>query len=86
MTTKSRRHKVRYYLQHKPRKGGQRWASILEGLKSLKVGETLRVHYPQDTEVQRFQVNLINQIARKIDNQKFRTWRVPASILVERTE
>ncbi len=86
MTTKKPRNRVRYFLQYKPRKGGQRWASILEGLKSLEVGEKLRVYYPKDTAVQRFQVNLINQIARKIDQRKFRTWRVSASILVERTQ
>ena len=86
MTTRSQRYKIRYYLHHQPRKGGLRWASILDALRSLKAGEKLRVIYPQDMTVQLFQVNLINQITRKINDKAFRTWRVSASILVERTE
>lgn len=86
MTAKNTGMKSRYYLGHQPRKGGQRWRSILSGLESLGIKERLKVYYPQATNVQKFQVNLINQIARKLTDKSFRTWRVSTSILVERTE
>lgn len=83
--TEAKRYLTRYYLTSRPRKNGGRWRSIMDGLEGLPIGGRMRVYFPHDQEVHRFQVNLINQIARKVSGKQFRTWRVTASILVERT-